>query len=348
MIDTCFLGANTPEGFRSDYGSLQRDPRIRRLHIIKGGPGCGKSTLMKKAAAAAEARGLDVERIFCSSDPDSLDGLIIPALGEAFVDGTAPHVVEPELCGCGANYLNLGACYRESAMLAAAPALRAAKAANAACYVPAYGCLKAAGVLEGLIRALAAGADTGSAEARLLAELPPFGPDAKQPGPVLRCYLDAFTPQGVRSLTPEADRLWILEDDRGCAGGLLRRLAAGWSASGRAVWMAMDPLAPDSPMGVLCPDAGTAVLRSTRVFDRSGLCTASLRLDSAVEQALSREALARLEALRLRQRRLLRQALSFLAEAKARHDELEALCRPAVDFSAVDKITQTVLEGLSA
>ena len=348
MIDTCFLGANTPEGFRSEYATLQLDPRIRHLTVIKGGPGCGKSTLMKKAAARAEALGFAAERILCSSDPESLDGLVIPALGRAFVDGTAPHVVEPELCGCGANYLNLGVCYREAEMEKAAPALQKAKAANAACYVPAYGCLRAAGVLEGLIRAMASRADAARAEARLLAELSVPEHAAAEPGPVLRCFLDAFTPQGVRSLTPASERMWILQDSWGLGVRLLRKLAARWRSTGAAVWLAMDPLAPDQPMGVLCPSLGTGCLRSTPVFDRSDVCSATLRLDAAAEEELGRELLARLEQLRRRQALLLQQALVSLREAKERHDELEALCRPAVDFRAADEITRTVLEELSA
>ena len=91
MVDTCFLGANTPQGFRSEYATLQTDPRIRRLLILKGGPGCGQSTLMKTLAARAEECGWAVERVLCSSDPASLDGVIVPELGLAIVDGTAPH-----------------------------------------------------------------------------------------------------------------------------------------------------------------------------------------------------------------------------------------------------------------
>jgi hypothetical protein len=50
---------------------------------------------MKKIALAAEANEFAVERIYCSSDPASLDGIVIPALSFAMIDGTAPHVIEP-------------------------------------------------------------------------------------------------------------------------------------------------------------------------------------------------------------------------------------------------------------
>lgn len=92
MTTSYFLGANTPEGFCSHYNTLFDDDRIRELLILKGGPGCGKSTLMRRVSQAAQEKGFDVEQILCSSDPDSLDGVIIPQRGLALVDGTAPHV----------------------------------------------------------------------------------------------------------------------------------------------------------------------------------------------------------------------------------------------------------------
>ena len=148
MLTSCFFGANTPQGFRSEADSLQADPVIRRLVILKGGPGCGKSTLMKTLAREAERMGLKVRRIFCSSDPDSLDGLVVPETGLAVADGTAPHVLEPELCACGANYLNLGVYYHDAAALGMARTLRAEQAAYQACYGPAYACLSGAAGAE--------------------------------------------------------------------------------------------------------------------------------------------------------------------------------------------------------
>ncbi|MEG2679595.1 MAG: hypothetical protein RR949_06600, partial [Oscillospiraceae bacterium] len=62
------------------------------IYYLKGGPGCGKSTLMNAVGRQARDAGLDAEYILCSGDPDSLDGIVIPALGVAVADGTAPHV----------------------------------------------------------------------------------------------------------------------------------------------------------------------------------------------------------------------------------------------------------------
>ncbi|WP_294536303.1 hypothetical protein [uncultured Pseudoflavonifractor sp.] len=86
-----YLGANAPSGFYSLYDQLIDPDQAQDVMILKGGPGCGKSSLMRKVGAAMEERGLTVEYIQCSGDPDSLDAVVIPALATAIVDGTAPH-----------------------------------------------------------------------------------------------------------------------------------------------------------------------------------------------------------------------------------------------------------------
>ena len=86
-----FLGGNTPSGFYSLYHQLSDPERFRALYIIKSGPGSGKSSLMRRAGQRARAAGLKTEEVLCSGDPDSLDALILPQLGAAIVDGTAPQ-----------------------------------------------------------------------------------------------------------------------------------------------------------------------------------------------------------------------------------------------------------------
>ena len=50
-----FLGATTPAGFKGYFAPLRREPGMQ-LVLLKSGPGCGKSTLMKRLARAAETR----------------------------------------------------------------------------------------------------------------------------------------------------------------------------------------------------------------------------------------------------------------------------------------------------
>ena len=110
METSFFLASNSGKGFYSLYDSFPGEGSF--LHIIKGGPGTGKSSFMRRIAKAASERGLDIELILCSGDPDSLDGLYIPDLKQAWVDGTAPHVQEPKVFGVDSDYVNLGRFFR--------------------------------------------------------------------------------------------------------------------------------------------------------------------------------------------------------------------------------------------
>ena len=89
-VKKVFPGNNTSQGFYPFYDYIIK-PDCNRLLILKGGPGVGKSTLMKRIGDTLMEKGFDVELHFCSSDPDSLDGVVIPALDVAVIDGTAPH-----------------------------------------------------------------------------------------------------------------------------------------------------------------------------------------------------------------------------------------------------------------
>ena len=55
IIDT-FLSANTANGFVSLYGDFLKG---KKQYIIKGGPGTGKSTMMKNIGAFAENEGAE-------------------------------------------------------------------------------------------------------------------------------------------------------------------------------------------------------------------------------------------------------------------------------------------------
>lgn len=86
-----FPGGNTSQGFYSFYDYIIDQQEANRIFVIKGGPGVGKSTFMRKIGEAMLERGYDVEFHCCSSDNDSLDGIVIPAIKVALLDGTAPQ-----------------------------------------------------------------------------------------------------------------------------------------------------------------------------------------------------------------------------------------------------------------
>lgn len=93
-IDRRFLGAATPRG-AVDFVPNLTDGLARR-YLIKGRPGSGKSTMLKKLVTAVTERGFDVEIYHCGFDPNSLDMVIVRELNFAIFDSTKPHEYFPE------------------------------------------------------------------------------------------------------------------------------------------------------------------------------------------------------------------------------------------------------------
>lgn len=104
-----FLGSNSPKGFFSKMDIFSENlPNDWKCNVIKGGPGCGKSTYMQKIADEITDMGFEVEHIHCPSDPSSLDAIICNELNLCYVDGTAPHVIDPIYPGISGKIIDLG------------------------------------------------------------------------------------------------------------------------------------------------------------------------------------------------------------------------------------------------
>ncbi|WP_232696433.1 hypothetical protein [Brevibacillus daliensis] len=88
----CYFGAATPDGNVDHILSLTED--VKRYYI-KGRPGSGKSTMLKKIAQSAQQNGYDTEIYHCALDPNSLDMVLVRETGVAFFDSTAPHEYDP-------------------------------------------------------------------------------------------------------------------------------------------------------------------------------------------------------------------------------------------------------------
>ena len=137
-----FLGANSGEGFYSLYDQLL-NARLDDLLIIKGGPGCGKSSFMRAVAKELSETGLETIYVNCSGDPDSLDGVLFPEIKTGLVDGTSPHVLEPTYTVATERYVDLTRFYDVAATKARRGEIIAHSDAYRAAYAEAYRILRA-------------------------------------------------------------------------------------------------------------------------------------------------------------------------------------------------------------
>ena len=346
---TYFLGANSAQGFASLYAQWIDQSRTQAFYAIKGGAGCGKSTLMAGIARSLEAQGYAVEYIRCSGDPDSLDGISIPGKGAAMVDGTAPHRIDPAYPGATGHYVDLGAGYDRRALFPLREKIVAAARAYQVCYPQAYRRFQAAA--ESLRRGRAPLHTEGAAEktkkragALLQREA---GGDRPGRGRVSRRFLGGLTCKGSLLLEDTVSALcdhgYQIRDDCGLADLLLRELEAGFLDRGCDVVACLDPMRPERLAHLLVPERKAAFLTGPV----SGLDCRTIRTESLVDKETWREGRGFLRlSLRVAEE-LVEEGIGFLAQAKARHDELEDLYHPHVDFSLcqdlTDRLTREIL-----
>ncbi len=84
-----FASATTPDGF-TNYLDTLVGPCVN-VHVVVGGPGTGKSTLLRRLAEEATRRGLDVELFHCSLNANSLEHIVLPQLSTAVITSVEPH-----------------------------------------------------------------------------------------------------------------------------------------------------------------------------------------------------------------------------------------------------------------
>jgi len=335
---------------------------------IKGGPGTGKSVFMQRIADEMHARGYDLELHHCSADPDSLDGVVIPALGAAIVDGTAPHVIDPAFPGAVETVVNLGDFWDGAALRRHRADMEAISEGYKAYYASAYSYLAAAGIIHDEWRAAhAAAQDWGRVHQLIWGLLADVlrGKGGGTPGFVRRLFASAITPAGLRhhleSVIGQASRRIVLVGEPGTGKGVVvARLAQALSENGVAVEVFHCGLRPEEPEHLFAPEVGLAVVSSEEPHRLEGRDVAGSREE---KQPVRTEVvdLGRLQRPRdlARQRDraeaaartfwdLLRQAEGALRRASGLHDQLEALYTPHMDFDGVEALRGRIVEEMLA
>lgn len=348
---TYFLGANSKDGFYSLMDRLIDPAKAQAIYILKGGPGCGKSSLMKKVGQAAQDAGFQPQYIYCSGDPDSLDGLVIDELGVALCDGTAPHVVEPRYPGAVERYVNLGECYDTTALAQRKDEVMELMAGYQGAYRRAYRCLKGAGqLMEDNLDILETNALKEKVKKRargiIAREIPKHG----NGGAVTERFLSAVTCKGQVCFFETVDalckRVYELADSYGLAHLLLEELLGAAVERGHDAVACPDPMAPERLQHLLLPGLGLAFVTGSPELPYPGKPYRRIRLDAMANQDELRRQKARIRFSRKVSRALLEEGMETLAAEKELHDALEEVYNPHVDFDRVYAIAQAVTDEI--
>lgn len=348
MTENYFLGSFSPDGFKGNFLETICKKDYKTV-ILKGGAGTGKSTLMKRIAAHFE-EGFGVEKYYCSSDPDSLDAVVVKELKRIIVDGTAPHVFDPIYPGVRQEILNLGEFWDEKKLAPCADEIiritgehkklmertkryvQAISSVYADTYTLADDALlrdKLEGFTERLIKKVAPKKNgfTGKIEFK---------------------SLSALTPLGYKTQTETLDgyEIYLIRDSFFAGSDrLLRELADAFSSRGKDVSVSLcnifgtpvyeHLLVPEMKLGFVTADPLTEInldgvkpVNMLRFYDKK-----------AVSQRKHR--------LRLNQKAcddLVSEAAKTMKAALATHDRLEKYYISAMDFTEVRKLVKKLAD----
>lgn len=347
-----FLGANTPKGFVSFFDELYNPYNDTDAYIIKGGPGTGKSSFMKSLAAEFEKRGFFTERVYCSSDPSSLDALIVPERGFSVCDGTAPHVMEPRFPGVSENIINLGQFWSTEKLRKNSSDIKRLFFENSLCHRRSSKYLAAAGSID--------------AQSRMLTEkyirydkIDSFccrfihrelkGGKKGSVGEKRRRFISAITPKGnlmladtVTSLCP---RVIGIDDRQGVVSSLITgRIGEGAIKNGLDAVFCHCPMKPEESEHLLIPEKGLAIIRINGAAGEIP-CDRIIHTDRFMHEGF-KEVRASLRFNEKLKQELINESIRSLKKAKAIHDELEAFYIDAMDFDSLDRYFQDFISKL--
>lgn len=94
IIKDRFFGATTINGAKDYCGEIISN--IANRYFIKGRPGSGKSTMLKKIIECAKETGTDIDVYHCAFDPNSIDMIVLKDFDTVIFDSTSPHEYFPD------------------------------------------------------------------------------------------------------------------------------------------------------------------------------------------------------------------------------------------------------------
>ncbi len=349
-----FAASNSCGGFRNYYGDIFTESRADRLYIIKGGPGTGKSHFMKVVARRARGQGYRVTEYACSSDPASLDGILLekegcPTLG--MLDGTAPHVREPVLPGAQDEIINLGVFWNAGHLAGQSGTIRSLGLEKSASYSRAYAYLAACGEVDRVAESRMAGCvrdEKLNALAKRILRHEPCG-ERFTVIPALRRAVSmtgrACLHTFERECAAAGGTLLNVEDYYGLGYRLTAALLAISKEKRQTVLVSYHPIYSHKIDGLYYPTTGLCVLVGhAELSEEMPIRTISLRRYADPEALRSvRGELRHAHTLR---DRLTESALHELSAAADFHFELEKIYAAAMDFKAKEAFTESFCDTL--
>ena len=338
-ITSYFAAANGYTGFRSYFGSIFDRKNFTRVFIIKGGPGTGKSTLMKKVLREFENKSI-TESVYCSSDPNSLDGAIIEANNKriAIIDGTAPHEEDTRFPGAVDEIVNLGEAWNEKALEERRKEIFELTVSKKKAYQSAYDILEIAGTVNKKMAAITSSLYVGNDEAMISDEISKYSNISLGRKGVSK-LISSFSRYGYKRISTNAcDNVSII-GRYGSEHIFLSNLMNYLSRTSIGYSVLHSPFSDDIIEGLYIHDSDTLYLAGG---DGERIINTSRFLDDSNE--VKQKPI--LEKYRSIYNDLLEMARRELETASDSHFKLEEIYTAAVDFETINRITESLINEI--
>ncbi len=341
-----FLGAVGPQGFHGFFDRLQPKEQLT-LYLLKTGPGCGKSTLMRRLAQKETG---PAELIHCSSDPKSLDGVILR--GCAVLDATPPHTLEPRCPMLTEYVVSLYDSLDPKILKEHRDTIEAMTAAGKQLHARAAVCLKAAAdLLADNRRTAEAFMDRPKIEHYANRLVQHWLSSKAGKGLARMRFLSAVTPDGLvcfKNTVPTlADTILVFHDDYGaCSQYLMELVKQAALEKGHHFYCCPCPLGNGQTEHLIFPELRLALLTSNRwhSFDFEG--QKNIHCTRFENTELLRRHKKKLRFNEKSAGELMEQASHLQQEARKCHDRLEDSYHAAVNFDLVNAAAERLEKDL--
>ncbi len=354
LVMSSFMGANSPIGFCSFFEEIYNPYQNHHPYIIKGGPGTGKSTLMKKVARKAQEKGYETELIYCSSDPDSLDGIIVKDIGVSVIDGTSPHVIEPKFPGAVENIINTGDFWDKKKLAQKSDIIRALTLENSMHHFRSARYLSAAGAINNENIRLASSFikedKINSFAVRFVSREMPSKRKSSS-GKRIRRFLSGITPEGVvflnETVSAAAVRVIGIKDNYSAVSPLLcQRIGDLAVKNGYDVIFCQCPMNPKGDCEhIIIPEVSLALITVKKEHNISLECDRLIHCKRFMNPEIENYA-GRLRRGKKLCSHLISESIDSLKKAKTTHDKLEKEYIEVMDFQALNDYTDIITEEM--
>ena len=347
-----FFGANNKNGYCSLYNKLY-DPYEKGKHIIlKGGPGTGKSTIMKKVAQKLEKDGFYVERGYCSADPASMDAVIAPELNFSIIDGTSPHTFDPTLPGVNEHIVDLSVAWDKEYLSRHRKEIGELTKHNKELHSKVADFLKVASQFESQSIVLCNKfVDREKLEryAKRLSNRCIKEKKGEKPGVSHKRFLSGITPDGIvveyDSIVAMAEKIITIKDEYAVIAPYLVSYVGEYAVSmGYDIYKCYCPLSPESKVEhIIIPELSLAIFTENSYHLSIDECSNKIhasRFFVADEYKKNKE---KLTFLKKAKKELIDEAVRKLSLALDVHDRLEEYYIKATDFEKINEISEKII-----